>query len=154
MTVEYFLPVPILFILYYKICKTLNTQGKKIFSLNATCAATSEDSNVRQTSLQRIKNYRNMRIFILSASIVVLFTITALPFVCGATVQAEVITWTYIVSLFGVNPYIYGVTDKILRSAHKRNWKKMKRIFISIFQTSVWFSERDVYNISAPPSVT
>ena len=165
-TVDYLFPVLILFILYYKICKALNTQSKKILSLNATSAAISEDSNARQTGLQRIKHYRNIRTFIQSASIVVLFAITSLPFhiswlmfVCGATVQAEVIlTWTYIVSLFGVNavnPYIYGVSDKTLRSAYKRNWKKVKRIFVSSFQTSaVWFSEGKVYNVSGSPSVT
>ena len=139
MTVQYFLPVLILFILYYKICKALDTQSKKILSLNATSAATSEDSNGRQTSLQRIKHNRNVRTFIRSASIVVLFAITSLPsnipwllFACGATVQIQ--TWTYIVSLFGVNavnPYIYGVSDKTLRSAYKRNWEKVKRILVS-----------------------
>ena len=142
-TVEYFLPVLILFILYYKICKALNTQSKKILSLNATPAGSSEDSNGRQTSLQRMKHYRNIRTFIQSASIVVLFTISSLPFqisllmlVCGAPVQIQ--TWTYIVSVFGVNavnPYIYGVSDKTLRSAYKRNWKKVKRIFVSSFHT-------------------
>ena len=106
-TVQYFLPVLILFILYYKICKALNTQSKKILSLNATSAGTSEDSNGRQTNLQRIKHYRNMRTFIQSASIVILFAITSLPsqiswlmFAWGATVQTEVTTWTNIVSLF------------------------------------------------------
>ena len=137
-TVEYFLPVLILFILYYKICKSLNTQSKKILSLNATSAATSDDSNTRQTGLQRMKHCRNVRTFIQSASIVVLFAIPTLPFqisflmfVCGATVQTEVITWTYIVSVFGVNavnPYIYGVSDRTLRSAYTRNWNKVKRI--------------------------
>ena len=78
-TVEYFLPVLILFILYYKICKSLNTQSKKILSLNATSAATSDDSNTRQTGLQRMKHCRNIRTFIQSASIVVLFAISSLP---------------------------------------------------------------------------
>ena len=161
-TVQYFLPVLILFILYYKICKALRIQSKNILSLNATSAATSEENNGRQTSLQKIKHNRNVRTFIRSASIVVLFAITSLPsnipwllFACGATVQIQ--TWTYIVNLFGVNavnPYIYGVSDKNLRSAYKRNWKKVKRIFISSFQTSVWFSEGKVYNVSASPSVT
>ena len=141
MTVQYFLPVLILFILYYKICKTLNTQSKKFLSLNAASAATSEDSNGRQTSVQRIKHYRNMRTFIRSASIVVSFAITSLPpqigwllFVWGAKVQTEVITWTYIVSVFGVNavnPYIYGASDKTLRSTYKRIWEKVKRILVS-----------------------
>ena len=139
--VQYFLPVLILFILYYKICKTLKTQSKKILSLNATSAATSEDSNGRQTNLQRIKHYRNMRTFNQSASIVLLFAITSLPsqiswlmFAWGATVQTEFTTWTNIVSLYGinaVNPYIYGVSDITLRSAYKRNWKKVKRMFVS-----------------------
>ena len=139
-TVQYILPVLILFILYYNICKALNIQSKKILSLNATSAATSEDSNGRQTSLQRIKHYRNMRTFIRSASIVVSFAITSLPaqiswlmFVCGATVQTEVTTWTYIVNMFGVNavnPYIYGVSDRNLCSAYKRIWEKVKRIFV------------------------
>ena len=139
MTVQYFLPVLILFILYYKICKALDTQSKKILSLNATSAATSEDSNGRQTSLQRIKHNRNVRTFIRSASIVVSFAITSLPFqiswlllASGATVQIQ--AWTNIVRLFGinaVNPYIYGVSDKTLRSAYKRNWEKVKRILVS-----------------------
>ena len=112
-----------------QICKSLNTQSKKILSLNATSAATSEDSNTRQTGLQRMKHCRNIRTFIQSASIVVLFAISSLPFqisllmlVCGASIQIQ--TWTYIVSVFGVNavnPYIYGVSDKTLRSAYKRN---------------------------------
>ena len=163
-TVRYLFPVPILIILYYKICKALNTQSKKILSLNATSAATSENSNGRHRSLQRIKHYRNMRTFIRSANIVVLFAITSLPFfiyrlmfACGATVQTEVITWTFILGLFGVNavnPYIYGVSDKTLRSAYKRNWKKVKRIFVPSFQTSFWFSEREVYKVSSSPSVT
>ena len=72
-----------------------------------------------------------MRTFVRIASIVVSFAITLLPahiswlmFVCGATVQTEVITCrTYIVSLFGVNavnPYIYGVSEKTLRSTYER----------------------------------
>ena len=139
MTVQYILPVLILFILYYNICKALNIQSKKILSLNATSAATSEDSNGRQTSLQRIKHNRNVRTFIQSASIVVLFAITSLPFqiswllfASGATLQIQ--EWTYILSLFGVNavnPYIYGVSDKTLRSAYKRIWEKVKRILVS-----------------------
>ena len=162
MTVQYFLPVLILFILYYKICKALDTQSKKILSLNATSAATSEDSNASQTSLQRMKHYRNIRTFFQSASIVVLFAISSLPFliswlmvVCGATVEIQ--TWTYIFSVFGVNavnPYIYGVSDKTLRSAYKRNWKKVKRIFVSSFHTSICFSEGKVYNVTASRSVT
>ena len=161
-TVQYFLPVLILFILYYKICKSLNTQSKKILFLNATSAATSEDSNTRQTGLQRMKHYRNIRTFFQSASMVVLFAISSLPFliswlmvVCGATVEIQ--TWTYIVSVFGVNavnPFIYGVSDKNLRSAYIRNWKKVKRIFVSSFHTSIWFSEGKVYNVSASRSVT
>ena len=79
MTVQCFLAVLILFILYYKICKALNTQSKKFLSLNATSAGSSEDSNVRQTSLQSIKHYRNMRTLIRSASIVLLFAITSFP---------------------------------------------------------------------------
>ena len=139
--VLYFLPVLILFILYYKICKALKIQSKKILSLNATSAAASEDSNGRQTSLQRIKHNRNVRTFIQSSSIVLLFAITSLPiniswlmFDWGATVETEAMTWTQIISYFGVNavnPYIYGVSDKTLRSAYKRNWKKVKRIFVS-----------------------
>ena len=138
-TVQYFLPVPILFILYYKICKALDIQSKKILSLNATSAATSEESDGRQTSLQKIKHYRNVRTFIRSASIVVSFAITSLPFqiswllfAWGATVEIQ--AWTNIVSLFGVNvvnPYIYGASDKTLRSAYKRIWEKVKRIFVS-----------------------
>ena len=135
-TVQYFLPVLILFILYYNICKALNIQSRKTLSLNATSAATSEDSNGRQTSLQRIKHYRNVRTFIQSASIVVLFAITSLPFqiswllfASGATLQFQ--AWTYILSLFGVNPYIYGVSDKTLRAAYKRIWEKVKRILVS-----------------------
>ena len=116
---------PNYFILYYKICKALNTQSRNILSLNTTSVATSENSNGRQTNVQKIKHYRNMRTFIQSASIVVSFAVTSLPadiswlmFVCGATVQTEVITWTNIVSVFGVNAvnaYIYGVSDKALR---------------------------------------
>ena len=67
-TVQYFLPLSILFILYYKICKALDIQSKNILSLNATSATTSEENNGRQTSLQRIKHHRNMRTFIQSAS--------------------------------------------------------------------------------------
>ena len=78
-TVQYFLPVLILFILYYKICKALKTQSKNILSVNATSATTSEENNGRQTSLQRIKHCRNIRAFIQSASIVVSFAITSLP---------------------------------------------------------------------------
>ena len=140
-TVQYFLPVPILFILYYKICKALDIQSKNILSLNATSATTSEENNGRQTSLQRIKHHRNMRTFIQSASIVVSFAITSLPFhiswlllATGGTVQIQSWPWTYIVSLFGVNvvnPYIYGVLDKTLRSGYKRIWEKVKRIFVS-----------------------
>ena len=140
-TIQYFLPVLILFILYYKICKALDTQSKKILSLNATSAATSEESNGRQTSLQKIKHNRNVRTFIRSASIVVSFAITSLPFqisgllfAWGATVEIQSWPWTNIVSLFGVNvvnPYIYGASDKTLRSTYKRIWEKVKRIFVS-----------------------
>ena len=165
--VQYFLPVLILFILYYKICKALNIQSKKILSSNAT----SEDSNGRQTRLQRMKHYRNIRTFIQSASIVVLFAITSLPSqilwlmqICGVTVQTEVIlTWTNIVSLFGVNavnPYIYGVSDRTLRSAYKRIWEKVKRIFassssktdlcvaVSLNKTSIFVKISEYRNVS------
>ena len=140
-TVQCFLPVLTLFLFYYKICKALKTQRKKIHPSNPTSAATSEERNVRQRSLERIKHYRNMRTFVRSASIVASFAITSLPthifylmFACGATVQTEITIWPLIVRLFGinaVNPYIYGVSDKTLRSAYKRNWEKVKRILVS-----------------------
>ena len=139
-TVQCFLPVLILFILYYKICKALKDQSKKIRSLNANSAATSGDSNGRQTNLDTIKHCRNTRTFIYSVGIVVSFAITSFPlqiswliFAWG-TEETEVPIWSYIAFLFGVNtvnPYIYGVSDKTLLSAYKRNWEKVKRVFVS-----------------------
>ena len=50
----------------------------------------------------------------------------------GATVETEAMTWTQIISYFGVNAVnIYGVSDETLRSAYKRIWEKVKRIFVS-----------------------
>ena len=140
--IQWFIPVAILSILYYKICKQLIRQKVEMNSLNATCTASSEDFMGIKFHLQKMKHSRNMRTVITSVTIVVCFAIASFPFqlywlllASGVNVNYSYFyDWSDVVCLLGVsavNPYIYGVSDKTLRLVYNRNWNKIKAFFTS-----------------------
>ena len=140
--IQWFIPVAILSILYYKICQQLMGQKAKMDSLNATCTASSEDFIGIKFHLQKMKHSRNNRTVITSVTIVVCFAIASFPFqlywlllASGVNVNYSYFyDWSDVVCLLGVstvNPYIYGVSDKTLRLVYNRNWNKIKAFFTS-----------------------
>ena len=138
-SIQWLIPVAVLSILYYKICRELKKQSKKMDSINATCASSGGDTAGPQTHLRKIKHRRNIRTVITSATIVVCFAVTSLPVTMVAIsdssnvkVNYYLYEWTILVQTFGVsavNPYIYGVSDKTLSSVYKQKWNKVKAFF-------------------------
>ena len=138
--VQYFIPLAILSMLYFKICYTLTKQNKLIDTMVSTRAAAMKVGDEDQTYFQRIKYHRNIRTFITSGAIVVCYGVTAFPsqiysvlFATGVTKENDSLElWLSVVSWRGTsaaNPFTYGITDKTLLSAYKRSWKRLKATF-------------------------
>ena len=98
--------------------------------------ATAKEVIGELTRLERIKHHRNIRAFIVSATVVICFGVASLPdqlwwFLYTTGVSGETgdfREWLFIISLTGtsaVNPFIYGVFDRTFRSGYQRIWKKM-----------------------------
>ena len=77
--IEYFIPVTMLSILYWKICKALIKQDEKTKSIRSHGTATAREVTGELTRLERIKHHRNIRTFIASATVVICFGVTSLP---------------------------------------------------------------------------
>ena len=98
--------------------------------------ATAKEVIGELTRLERIKHHRNIRAFIVRATVVICFGVASLPdqlwwFLYTTGVSGETgdfREWLFIISLTGtsaVNPFIYGVFDRTLCSGYKRIWKTM-----------------------------
>ena len=135
-SIQWLLPVAVLSILYYKICRELRKQSKKMDSINATCASSGGDTAGTQTHLRKTKHRRNTRTVITSITIVVCFAVTRLPIIMAAIFERSIVkvhdylyAWTVLVQIIGacaVNPYIYGMSDETLRSVYQQKWNKVK----------------------------
>ena len=136
---QWLIPVAVLSVLYYKICRALKKQSKQMDSINVTCASLGGHTAGPQTHLRKVKHRRNTRTVITSITIVVCFAVTSFPVTIaaifdnsGVKINYYLYGWTIFVQIFGVcavNPYIYGVSDKTLRSVYKQNWNKVKAFF-------------------------
>ena len=84
-----------------------------------------------------MRRHRNIRTIVASVAVVVVFAVAALPLQLYWLVYVaemvgkyneEVVRLLFIVNLLGtsaINPFIYGVFDKTLLAAYKRNLKKI-----------------------------
>ena len=136
--IEYFIPVTMLSILYWKICKALIKQDEQTKSMRSSVTDNAREVIGELTRLQRIKHHRNIRAFIVCATVVICFGVTLsyqlwwLLFVFGIPDENDKFQpWLWMISLFGtsaVNPFIYGMLDRTYVSAYKRFWKKITRL--------------------------
>ena len=153
LNVHFILPVTIMSVLYYKICKALISQAKEMNSmLQAETGSRTQQPQVRiQGHFRRARHHRNTKAFLISVVSVSIFTITLIPFetwwisnVNGfngfGILKNEHAAWFYLSYMIGsstVNPFIYGVLDKKLveglKCRNERNAGDIsKRINVSI----------------------
>ena len=130
--VQYFIPVILLSIVYWKICIVLVRQNREI-KLWCASAAASEQQNI--SPYQRFRQRRNVRAFLVCVAIVVCFAVTALPIqIVYLLSMSKVIEfprfyfWFEVLRNFGVsslNPFIYGTLDRKLFFSFKRRLRKL-----------------------------
>ena len=125
-SVQFFLPVIFLGIIYWKICRELIKQGKNIKRSSATHA--NLDEKTKRYLLQRLVHHRNARTFVISFIIFVCFLVAGSPlqieFVLytlglvnpSTSYESEWLLVIYYVGVSAVNPIIYGTLDKRLFS--------------------------------------
>ena len=114
-TVQYFIPVAILIVIYFKICKKLVARNKWIHRLNVSYENRQENDRVI-TWFQSVK-FRSTKTFVISFTIVISFVICACPTqvvwivsAIGSTEIASYIGWFNALQLFGttvIHPYTY-----------------------------------------------
>jgi hypothetical protein len=132
-TIQYFIPVVLLFVAYWKICIALVRQNKERKLLFAS-AAVSNEQNLSQ--YQRFKQHRNARTFLVSFIIVVCFAVADFPSqiifilgVCRVIDFPSYYMWFVILHFFGVsaaNPFIYGTLDRKLFSSFIKRMRRKK----------------------------
>ena len=141
LNVHFLLPVTIMSVLYYKMCRALISQARKMnFLLQTENVSRIQDSmtEARERS-QRIRHNRNTRTFLVSAVSVGIFTVAVLPFeiwwICDANgfgiLKSEYAGWFYLSYMTGsssVNPFIYGMLDEKLVEGFKRTAKKIEQL--------------------------
>ncbi len=131
--VEYFIPVVLLSMVYWKICSVLVKQNRE---MKALCASTRASEEQNLSPYQRFRQHRNARTFLVSFTIVVCFAVTALPiqiiYILSMTNVIELIpkfySWFVVLYYFGVsavNPFIYGTLDRKLFSSLIRHLRKI-----------------------------
>ena len=126
--IQYFIPVVILGLVYWKICSELVKQSKIIKSMNASIA----DEEKERWFFQRLAHNRNTRTFVVSFAIFVCFLVAGSPYQIAFTLDVLGVLdvngrvyyeWFRVMYFFGVsavNPLIYGALDKKLSSIFKR----------------------------------
>ena len=140
LNVHYIVPVTTMTILYYKICKALISQTKK---LTYVLRNKNDSTNLVSQSLDpqehfnKVRHHRNTKTFLVSAVCVGIFTVALLPFevwwICHLN-GVEIVKpghegWFYSIYMIGsssVNPFIYGMLDKKLVEGFKRSMKRFK----------------------------
>ncbi len=130
--VQYFIPVILLSIVYWKICIVLVRQNREM-KLWCASAAASEQQNT--SPYQRFRQRRNVRAFIVCVAIVVCFAVTALPIQIVYLLSISNIIefprfyfWFEVLRNFGVsslNPFSYGALDRKLFFSFKRRLRKL-----------------------------
>jgi neuromedin U receptor 2 len=131
--IQYFIPVVLLSVAYWKICVALVRHNKERKLLFAS-AAVSNEQNLSQ--YQRFKRHRNARTFLGSFIIVVCFGVTALPWqIIFILSMSHVIDFPsyymwfeilHFLSAFAVNPFIYGALDRKLFSSFIKRLRRKK----------------------------
>ncbi len=133
--VQYFIPVVVLSMVYWKICIILVRQNREMKLLCASGAA-SEQQNI--SPYQRFRQHRNARAFLVSFTIVVCFAVISLPSQIIYILSISNIIefprynlWFEVVRNFGVsavNPFIYGTLDRKLFSSFIRRLRKILHV--------------------------
>lgn len=134
--IHYVLPVIVMSILYFRICTALVKQSRKMNSMlqDKTTSNGEETSAGTSEHFQRIRHHRNTRTFLISVVSVGIFSVALLPFeiwwICNVNdfgaLGGDYAGWFYLSYMIGsssVNPFIYGVLDRKLVEALKRNIK-------------------------------
>lgn len=130
-SVQFFIPVVALGVIYWKICKELLKQGKIMKSVNA---AARKEIGQRCMLYRTLSHHRNAQTFFISFVIFICFSVSGCPrqvtFILHAFGLADLNTNYYqsfrVIYYFAVsalNPFIYGALDKKLFS----NFKFCKR---------------------------
>ena len=124
-SVQFFIPVVFLGMIYWKICSELMKQGKMIKSMNASNTTKEKERRF----LQRLAYHRNARAFGICFMIFVCFLGAGSPqqiaFLLSTFNKVKLDTyydWFVVMYYFGVsavNPLIYGASDKKLFSSFK-----------------------------------
>ena len=141
MNVHFLLPVTLMSVLYYKICRALISQANKMNAmLQAEVVPRIQNSQSGiQEHFQRIRHHRNTKTFLVSAVSVGIFIITLIPFeiwwISDANdfgiLKSDYAGWFYLSYMIGsscVNPFIYGMLDKKLVEGFKRRVTKKKQL--------------------------
>ena len=129
----YCLPVTIMSVIYWKICRELIRQNNAIKSTNSTPKMTPSNYG----KLTRLLHHRNWRTFLVSFTTVVCFAVAGLPkhviyFLYTADSSSvtvhflRLVKYSWLIQAAGtcaINPLIYGILDKKLLS------------FLKIFRT-------------------
>ena len=119
--VQYFIPVVLLAMMYWKICIALVKQNRK---LKVLCASTSPSQQENVSPYQRLRQHRNARTFLVSFTVVVCFAVCDLPMqiicILGKS-GAMTFPWYYVwfvmfhsLGVSAVNPFIYRTLDRKL----------------------------------------
>jgi hypothetical protein len=124
-------------VLYFKICKALIQQTRKMHSYDGQQSLIEAHKHS-----QRVRHHRNKRTFIVSAVSVGIFAVAVLPFEIWWISDANDFGWftnvytkglfyvSYIMGSSSVNPLIYGVLDQKLVEGFKRCFQKTKRVAV------------------------
>jgi hypothetical protein len=134
-SVQFFIPVVVLGMIYWKICRELIKHSEKIKSMTATVGEETE-----RWWFQRLAHHRNARTFVISFVIFLCFFAAGSPqqiayilYVFGVVdLNGTYYDWFNVVYFLGVsaiNPFIYGALDKKLFSSFKLFWRK-KRLMV------------------------
>jgi hypothetical protein len=124
-SVQFFIPVVFLGLIYWKICSELMKQGKMIKSMNATIETEEKEHRL----LRRLAYHRNARAFLICFIIFVCFLVAGSPqqiaFMLLTFKKVDLDTYydwfvvMYFLGVSAVNPLIYGASDKKIFSSTK-----------------------------------
>ena len=133
--VQYFIPVVLLSMVHWRICIVLVRQNREMKLL---CAAAALSHQENLSPYQRFRQYRNVRTFFVSLTVVICFAVTALPnqiIHILSTSNVIEFPWYYfwfdVLNSFGVsavNPFIYGTLDRKLLSSFTKRLRKVLHV--------------------------
>ena len=130
-SVQYFIPVAFLSVIYFKICKKLIARNNWIHRLNVRNHIQQENHEV-PTWFQSMK-LQCTKTFVVSFTIVICFAFSACPFqvtwvvsVISSNELTSYFAWFTALNVFGttvINPYVYGALDRKILFPCKNNRK-------------------------------